>query len=139
MIKDGKIRGYAPLIAGYYGLYTAHVPGSYSFSYNVRETTEHITDDVIYANMMRQLDPTYRPLENLMQDIVMEIDDFATAVDLLRSQKVTSPGYVIVGGLENNEGVVIARDPEGVAFEHWLSEEDWYVVQTNKDYVDTRH
>lgn len=45
----------------------------------------------------------------------------------------TSPGFIIVGGVKGNEGVVIARDVNGVNFTHWLSDEEWFVLETNKD------
>jgi hypothetical protein len=46
---------------------------------------------------------------------------------------VTSPGYIIVGGVHGNEGVVIARNSIGTNHTHWLSEDEWYVAQTNRD------
>jgi hypothetical protein len=49
------------------------------------------------------------------------------------TRKVTSPGFVIVGGLSGNEGVVIARDAEGTNHTHWLSDREWFVAQTNRD------
>lgn len=56
---------------------------------------------------------------------------------------VTSPGYIIVGGLSNNEGVVIARDSNGTNHTHWLTDREWYVAQTNRDvwrdYGDARY
>jgi len=55
------------------------------------------------------------------------------AVALFESVPFTSPGFIIVGGLNGNEGVIIARDVNRVNFTHWLSEEEWFVVQTNKD------
>lgn len=44
------------------------------------------------------------------------------------TRKVTSPGYVIVGGVQGNEGVVIARDPIGTNHTHWLSKDVWYIA-----------
>ena len=55
------------------------------------------------------------------------------AVDELMTRNVTSPGYVIVGGLTGNEGVVIARNAIGTNHTHWLSDDVWYVAQTNRD------
>jgi len=49
------------------------------------------------------------------------------------TRNVTSPGYVIVGGLKDNEGVVIARNSIGTNHTHWLSADNWYVAQTNRD------
>lgn len=44
------------------------------------------------------------------------------------TRKVTSPGFIIVGGLRGNEGVVIARDAEVTNHTHWLSDDDWFVA-----------
>jgi|LauGreDrversion4_2_1035121.scaffolds.fasta_scaffold538863_2 hypothetical protein len=49
------------------------------------------------------------------------------------TQKVTSPAYVILGGLSGNQGVVIARDADGTNHTQWLTDTDWYVIQTNTD------
>jgi hypothetical protein len=49
------------------------------------------------------------------------------------TRNVTSPGYVIVGGVADNEGVVIARNSVGTNHTQWLSENNWYVAQTNRD------
>jgi hypothetical protein len=68
--------------------------------------------------------------------------DFDFAVEQLMTVKVTSPGYVIVGGLSGNQGVVIARDFESTDHTAWLDDDAWFVVQTNRDvwteFEDTR-
>lgn len=46
---------------------------------------------------------------------------------------MTSVGFVIVGGLTSNEGVVIARDPQGTNHTTWLTDEQWFIAQTNRD------
>ena len=46
---------------------------------------------------------------------------------------MTSPSHFIVGGLQGNEGVVISRDYDKVKNTRWLSDEDWFLVQTNSD------
>jgi N-acylethanolamine-hydrolysing acid amidase len=78
--------------------------------------------------------PEYTPLWVLIQDLLIrEGTTFDEAVHELMTVNVTSPGYVIVGGLKDNEGVVIARDSVGTNHTHWLSDEEWYVAQTNRD------
>ena len=38
-----------------------------------------------------------------------------------------------MGGVSGNEGVVIARDSDHTNHTAWLTETDWFVVQTNRD------
>jgi hypothetical protein len=49
-----------------------------------------------------------------MQELLIEKDmSFEIAVEQQMTRNVTSPGFVIVGELEGNQGVSIARDPIG--------------------------
>jgi hypothetical protein len=82
-------------------------------------------------------------MENLIQDLLLEEDvNFYEAIAALMTTQITSPGYVIVGGLVGNEGVAIARDFNTTNHTRWLGENEWYVVQTNRDvlsYDDPRY
>ena len=89
--------------------------------------------DTIKANLNRNLDPSFNPTENVIQELLLDAKSFEEAVQVIQHAKLTSPCYVILGGLKDNEGVVITRDFDQTVHTHWLSEEDWYVVQTNKD------
>ena len=129
LVKDGEERAQAPCIAGYYGSYTGHKPDRFSVSYNVRETVVYPSMDMIFSNLERSIDSAYTPLWGLIQDLLLAQDTtFASAVEELSTRNVTSPGYVIVGGLRGNEGVVIARDAVGTNHTRWLTEDSWYVV-----------
>ena len=100
IVKNNEIVATAPTIAGYYGYYTGHKSNKFSLSYNVRESVEFPTDDMILANLEHTLDPEYIPLWNLIQELLLNQDKgFDEAVEELMTRKVTSPGYVIVGGL----------------------------------------
>ena len=41
---------------------------------------------------------------------------------------MTAPCYIIVGGMESNEGIVITRDRDHVNRTDELSESKWYVA-----------
>jgi N-acylethanolamine-hydrolysing acid amidase len=89
---------------------------------------------MILENLEHTLSSDYTPLWNLIQNLLLEENiDFHQAVRRFESERVTSPGYIIVGGLRDNEGVVIARDSNGTNHTHWLSDSEWYVAQTNRD------
>lgn len=44
---------------------------------------------------------------------------------------LTTPVFFILSGLSGNEGAVIARDPESLINVRTLSEDRWFLVQTN--------
>jgi len=73
-------------------------------------------------------------LWNLIQELLLDPEiTFDVAVEQLMTRNVTSPGYVIVGGVSGNEGVVIARDSVGTNHTQWLTDGTWFVAQTNRD------
>jgi hypothetical protein len=43
------------------------------------------------------------------------------------------PLYAIMAGPGPNEGVIITKNPDGVANTRWLDDDHWYLVQTNDD------
>lgn len=70
----------------------------------------------------------------MLQDLLLEKEiTFASAVETIMHTNVTSPGYIIVGGVQGNEGVVVARNSIGTNHTHWLSDDEWFVAQTNRD------
>lgn len=134
LVKDGQIRANAPSIAGYMGVFTGQRAGVFSVSYNVRETVVHPSLDMIYENLERTLLGGYTQTWILIQDLLLEKEiSFDSAVDSLMNTNMTSPSYIIVGGVQGNEGVVIARDAVGTNHTHWLSDSEWFVAQTNRD------
>lgn len=46
---------------------------------------------------------------------------------------ITAPTYYIVSGVKDNQGAVIERDIHGAHGYYQLTEERWYLVQTNYD------
>lgn len=56
---------------------------------------------------------------------------------MLETLKINAPCYIILGGKQPNEGVMIARDRNGTNHTIELSNQDWYVAQTNSDHWNT--
>ena len=59
----------------------------------------------------------------------------------LKEQRIGGPVYYIVSGINPYEGMVIERDVNAVHAYYELSEENWFIVQTNydRDYPDPLH
>ena len=135
MVKDGKEIAIAPGMAPFTGIFTGHKTGSFSISYNVREKLPEgpARDHEIMQNLHRMLDSDFYLQSHFMETLMLTTDSFAEAVELVSTTQMTSPSHFILGGLEQNEGVVVSRDFDKPADIRWLSDEDWFVVQTNSD------
>jgi hypothetical protein len=60
--------------------------------------------------------------------------DFECAVKFLSDAQQTHPVYYIVAGVNPNEGVIITKDHFKPAHIERLTEEKWYLYQTNEDH-----
>jgi hypothetical protein len=67
----------------------------------------------------------------------LEALSFNEAVEILKKTYINTPCYIIVGGINENEGIVITRDREGTNHTSEMSSSNWYVAQTNRDYWNT--
>lgn len=121
-------------MAPFNGIFTARKEGAFSISYNVRETISGgPTKEIAMANLERNLDTYYTPQSLVMLDLMLNVDSFDEVVDILMDKPMTSPSHFIVGGIKDNEGVIISRDFDKTVDMRWLTDDDWYVVQTNSD------
>lgn len=60
--------------------------------------------------------------------------DYQCAFNKLSTDTLIAPGYLVVAGVKGDEGAIITRDRFGVANITTLSDERWYLVQTNSDH-----
>ena len=62
--------------------------------------------------------------------------DFEKAVTHLSNIELTTPSYIILGGLTDNQGAVITRDRKKAIDIWWLNGTDnrWFLVETNYDH-----
>lgn len=52
---------------------------------------------------------------------------------MLKTINVSSPIYYVISGVERNEGVIIERNRNDYRKMYTLSDENWYLLQTNTD------
>ncbi|CDW81180.1 n-acylethanolamine-hydrolyzing acid amidase-like [Stylonychia lemnae] len=128
---DGKIAAEAPSIAGYIGSYTGLRYDSFTVSYNVR-FIRNLSN--IEINMEKELAGVIPTAQLIQETLIQEGINFKQAVQKLSNTEINTPCYIIVGGIQKNDGIVITREREGVNHTNQLSDEQWYVAQTNMDY-----
>mmetsp|Transcript_3257 Transcript_3257/g.2195 ORF Transcript_3257/g.2195 Transcript_3257/m.2195 type:complete len:229 (+) Transcript_3257:200-886(+) len=129
--KDGKVLFHAVQFAGTIGLYTGLKEGAFSISENDRQTKITVAKILDNLEMMFK---GYDEVSWLVRDVLTTCDDFECAMNNFIAHPLITPAYLIVAGVQPYEGAVISRDKFGAAHIEMLSEERWYVFQTNDDH-----
>ena len=72
----------------------------------------------------------------LLRRTLEECNNYTCALGMLQNEVMCAPGYFILAGTKDFEGVVISRDQTGLANGglQFLNETTWYLVQTNEDH-----
>lgn len=70
----------------------------------------------------------------VIRDTLEVCNDYACAFEKLSTEPLIAPGYFIVAGLKENEGAIISRDRFGAANITTLTDNKWFLVQTNQDH-----
>ena len=70
----------------------------------------------------------------LVREVLTVCESYKCAFDRLSSAKMVTPTFFILSGLSGNEAAVITRDPESVVNVRTLTDQNWFLVQTNQDH-----
>lgn len=65
--------------------------------------------------------------------ILEEIDNYEDAVEAFSTRPYIATEYSIISGVK--KGIILARNPDGLAYKIDLKDEDRYIIMTNFDYV----
>lgn len=135
--KNGKTTYKGTTFAGYIGLLTAFKPDGFSISVDERDQGQWSRNDYESAKLGPKGIVAFK-----MRDLVANDSmTFQSAVETLSTTELIAPCYIIVGGVKNNEGVVITHNRTG-AIDIWhlnstktvASAEQWFLVETNYDH-----
>ena len=130
--KGGKTVYKGTTFAGYFGLITAMKPNRYTVSLNERDQGKWTENDFEAAKVGPKGMIAFAIRDLLEDDSV----DFEKAITHLRTIELTTPSYIILGGLTDNQGAVITRDREK-AINIWRlnsTANRWFLVETNYDH-----
>jgi hypothetical protein len=106
--------------------------GSFSITINQRNAFNHSQDEY-FANIGMISYGTIQTVK-LIRETLEACEDFECALKKLSNDTVVTGAYFILAGVKDNDAVVISRDRMGAAHVERISEENWYVVQTNDDH-----
>lgn len=124
--RNGQLVYQANVIAGGIFFITGQKPGKFAIS----------VDERMYGTIFRNIKDFFKgyyPSIWLVGTVLEEEDDFDSAVKRLSETNVISPIYYIVSGTSGNQGAIIEKETVGVNNVYYLSEKEWFLVQTNYD------
>ena len=128
-IRDNKRVFISTTYVGYVGILTGQVSYGYTLS----------ADQRFNGSLMENLEAMHEnnlPVTWMMRNVLTNVTQYKSAVEQLANIPIQAPIYIIVGGVNPGEGIVITRNQTG-AVDLWdLSESEykWYVVETNYDH-----
>ena len=115
------------------GTFTGFKSGVFSVSLNQRTPSNHWNLIDLFANLER----IFRGIAQTswtIRDALESCSDYDCAYYIMTSVEFVAPCYIVIAGTKGNEGVVITRDRQGIANVTTLSDEKWYLAQTNQDH-----
>lgn len=123
----------AVMFAGTNGVFTGMKSGAFSVSLNNRKPSFR-TDIMGLLSNIGALFTGSKQISKLIRDTLIDCPDYQCAFNQFSSVNIICPGYIILAGVGPNEGAVITRDRDGVAHLDQLSDEQWFLSQTNDDH-----
>lgn len=131
--KGDQYQFEAVMFAGTNGVFTGMKSGAFSISLNNRKPSFR-TDLFGLLGNIAALFTGSQQVSKLIRDTLIECGDYNCAFNRLSSVGIICPGYLIIAGTKGNEGAVITRDRDGIAHLDQLTDENWFVSQTNDDH-----
>jgi N-acylethanolamine-hydrolysing acid amidase len=122
----------AVMFAGLNGVLTGHRQG-FSISLNERKPSFRSNPWDLLLNIAN-IFFGFPQVTHVIRDTLQECSNYACAFNRLATTSQIAPSYYAVSGTGNYEGAIISRDRYGVAHIDMLSDENWYVAQTNDDH-----
>lgn len=101
--------------------------GAFAINVDTRKE-DHIYDDFISILVDNAI-----PTVWLLRKTLEQQTTYADAIKRLKAEKIGGPVYYVVSGASGNEGGVIERDTEAVHAFYELTDDTWFIVQTNYD------
>ena len=126
----------ATMFGGVVGTYTGMKPGAFSVSENQREFNK---GEMGLVENLVMIFTGYNEISWEIRNVLDECDSWTCAHKRLSSDSINALGYIILAGIEKNEGVIISRNRFGAAHQDFLNDTRWYLVQTNSDHWKLGH
>ncbi|CDW76110.1 UNKNOWN [Stylonychia lemnae] len=129
--KNGQHLYDAVMFAGIISPFTGYKDGKFAISLNQRDPSQNYLRLIQNVGMIFT---GYKQSGWTIREALESCEDYACAVLKVSTDHHIAPSYMIVSGLKNNEGTIITRDRFSVANVRQISDQNWYLYQTNQDH-----
>lgn len=119
------------MFTGIVGVYTGIKYGAFSVSENDRQPWR---DAEALMKNVAMIFMGYSEISWVIRDALVKCDDFECALNYMSDTTIIAPGYIIMAGVKEYEGAIISRDRTGVSHTEMLTEDRWFLAQTNDDH-----
>jgi hypothetical protein len=129
--KNGKHLYDAVMFGGYTGVASASRAGQYTFTLNARNVIKSVEE---YFTIMGEIFEGRPEIGLATRDAIEQCADYDCMINTWSAMTTVVPMYLIIAGTSPNQGAVISKDPKGVANVRTLTDDTWYLLQTNDDH-----
>ncbi len=91
----------------------------------------HPPEHFQYLANIGMISAGYSQSVKLIRDTFETCDDYNCALDKLANTTIPAITYFILAGIKDNEGAIITRDRMSSVNITYLSNDHWFLVQTN--------
>ncbi|KAK7091648.1 N-acylethanolamine-hydrolyzing acid amidase-like [Littorina saxatilis] len=121
--------------AGYVGILTGQRPNGFTITIDQRGSEKRRLSPWWENELTAILDKSSSFVSFLVRQTLENAKDFTDAVENLATTVIHATAYIIVGGANKGEGVVITRDRLSALDRYYLDplQARWYVLETNYD------
>jgi len=70
----------------------------------------------------------------VIREVLESCSNYSCALDILSNTQMVAASYIALTGTKDNEGVIISRNRTSSVNNTYISEDNWYLVQTNDDH-----
>lgn len=119
----------AEMVVGSSLILTGIKNGEYAVTVNARKNTVATFTDICINLLVKN----YIPPDFFLRIVLQEAKNFDQAVQMLNQTNLATAIYYAISGVNNNQAVVIERDPDSVHGFYQINETNWFLVQTNYD------
>lgn len=131
--KNGQYVYDAVMFGGTIGVYTGMKAGAFSLSENQRWPQSNVFG--LVQNLF-MLSTGFQEISWVTRVALENCKDYQCAYRYLKSVPISSLGYIILAGVESDQGSIISRNRYNAAHIDTLdnSTGKWFIVQTNNDH-----
>ena len=140
--KNGTVLYQSVALAGYVGVLTGIKQNAMTISVDSRFDENH---DKYLKDWFQNSNDNSQFLSFVTRTALENFDNFDDTVEYISQTSFVGPCYIIIGGVDMNDGAVITIGPNMTLYNYWdipnalgnnsdASHDNWYVLETNYDH-----